>query len=142
MSKHKKKNSSKNITRANNLQVTSTRDYQSLPADQFQYQRGRLKSKHLDLTSIEDRRNYVHRTSEVHKFKTIDGSFAPTVRHLQQNDKVQGLRKSLHSYFSQPGKTLECIRRRRRRRFLFSMRRGRGASIKFARWTEKSLIRC
>ena len=95
-----------------------------------------------DLRIVEDRRT-IPRPFRQGRHLRIDGTPAGP-RYLPVQSRVPWLHESMRQRFPLPEKTLVCVRRKTRRRVLFSLRKtGKGGGKQRPpRWTTQSYIRC
>lgn len=105
-----------------------------------------FRSKPLDLRPLEDLRRVPQEIDKRSVHVLRDGRKADIVRREQGLGKVSVPRMytPMHDYFSDPERTLVCIRRHDRRRVLFALRKaGKGKRVSRERnFTDKSFVRC
>lgn len=100
----------------------------------------------IDFRPVEDLRSVPQEIDKRQVFRVRTGRKANIVRRSEGVDKVSVSRLStpMHDYFSDPERTLVCIRRHVRKRILFALRKaGKGKRVSSDRnFTDKSFVRC
>ena len=99
-----------------------------------------------DFRLVEDLRSVPKEIDKRSVFNLRSGRKALIVRKVEgeHNVHVPFLRQRMHDYFSDPKRTLVCIRRHVRKRILFALRKaGKGKRVSSQRnFTDKSFVRC
>lgn len=94
-----------------------------------------------DLKEVEDLRSV--KNARKGRFVRFDGTPAGT-QYKPVHNRVSGLFEGMRLSFSQPQKTVVCVRRKSRRRVLFALQKaGKGRRhFRRSRWSAQSYIRC
>lgn len=97
-----------------------------------------------DLKPVEDLRRVPQEIDKREAFRLRDGRPARQERRPESKVSVPRLSTPMHDYFSDPRRTIVCIRRHLRKRVLFALRKaGKGKKVSpLRKFTDKSFVRC